>query len=237
MTTFYLPMAVIYTLIGGPAGFITAWIAVLLLCNTLSNTLVTYMLMPEIEKTAFDIILSREQNDDLVLLDKLRKVVQVPFIVKVTSFIWSIPRGLILPYLIVKLICTALLGSIPYIGTFLVAYIKAPTKGLQAHARYFTLKGYDHEMIKTIYKQRKGEYLGFGLVANLLETIPILSLLFMFTNTIGAALWAVAIESKKKNHEIVLESKGLINIEQNDPSIQIDTVNTSKPGSNTTFIT
>jgi hypothetical protein len=36
----------------------------------------------------------------------------------------------------------------------------------------------------------------FGIVATLLEMIPIAGLLFSFTNTVGAALWAADLEQK-----------------------------------------
>jgi hypothetical protein len=35
----------------------------------------------------------------------------------------------------------------------------------------------------------------FGLVATLLEMIPLASMFFTYTNTVGAALWAADIES------------------------------------------
>ncbi|KAK4175698.1 hypothetical protein QBC36DRAFT_291251 [Triangularia setosa] len=36
----------------------------------------------------------------------------------------------------------------------------------------------------------------FGTAATLLEMIPVASIVFSFTNTVGAALWAADIEAK-----------------------------------------
>ncbi len=38
-------------------------------------------------------------------------------------------------------------------------------------------------------------YFSFGIAAVLLELVPIASILFAFTNTVGAALWAADMEN------------------------------------------
>ena len=38
----------------------------------------------------------------------------------------------------------------------------------------------------------------FGVVAIFLEMVPFLGVLFTFTNTVGAALWAADMENKKE---------------------------------------
>jgi len=37
----------------------------------------------------------------------------------------------------------------------------------------------------------------FGVAATLLELVPVASILFAFTNTVGAALWAADMENKE----------------------------------------
>lgn len=46
---------------------------------------------------------------------------------------------------------------------------------------------------------RKGPYTGFGIVATLLEMVPVLGIFFTFTNTVGAALWAADLERGVEN--------------------------------------
>lgn len=46
-------------------------------------------------------------------------------------------------------------------------------------------------------QNRKPEYLAFGSVAMLLGLVPGISILFSYTSTVGAALWALDIERKR----------------------------------------
>lgn len=64
------------------------------------------------------------------------------------------------------------------------------------HGRYFELKGYDSKEVSNYVSDRRGQYLGFGIVAGALESVPFISRFFTFSNTVGAALWAVANERR-----------------------------------------
>ncbi|CAK7890836.1 hypothetical protein CAAN3_01S02278 [[Candida] anglica] len=193
----------------GPAGLITVWFTVLQQAGFISTFLCATLLMPEIQKVAFDAVLSRECQDDVVLLGKLRRIVKVPFLIKFGHTVLAVPSMIILPFIIFRGFIFILIGSIPILGPFIVSIIQAPTKGLQSHSRYFVLKGFDDRQIKALYRENTGQYMGFGLVANILESIPFLNIFFMFTNTIGAALWAVSIEKnlKKKSGKIILNQE------------------------------
>ena len=185
------------TIFGGPFGFFYAWLVVLQQSGFVSIFIVTFVLMPEIQRVAFDAVLSRECPNDVVLLGKLRRVRTVPFIVKCVGILCSVPKVLVLPYIIFKVLLMFSVSMIPLVGPLLVVLLLAPSKGIQSHVRYFALLGYDTKKIKVVYNANNGAYLGFGIAANLLESIPILSLFFMFTNTIGAAIWVSTIEINK----------------------------------------
>ncbi|GME82043.1 unnamed protein product [Ambrosiozyma monospora] len=92
----------------------------------------------------------------------------------------------------------ALLGIsfIPFIGPFLVILLKASRTGFMKHYRYFQLKGYSRTDVYFMWKTKKHQYFVFGMVVVLLEMIPFLNILFYFTNTTGAALWAVHMEER-----------------------------------------
>lgn len=195
---FYPLQAFFAVVFYGPAGFVSTWFTVLQQSGLVSTFLVTFLLMPEIQKVAFDAVLCKECADDVVLIGKLRRVANVPFLVRWGRMIWALPNMLVLPFTFIRAIIMFLLNSIPVIGPIMVVVIQAPTNGLRAHSRYFTLKDYDKKQIKQVYKKNRGQYMGFGIVANFLETIPLFSVLFMFTNTIGAALWVIDIEQKLK---------------------------------------
>lgn len=197
---FFPFLTVYYSVFQGPLGIASAWLTIWVGSATTSIFIVTYALLPIVQKVAFDAVMSREFADDVVLLGKLRRIAKVPFLVKCGRIFWIIPYLWVLPYLIAKLILIylVLLIPIPFVGLILSLCLQAPSKGLQAHSRYFTLKGFDKRQIHAIYVANRGSYLGFGAIAVLLEQIPIIGLLFMFTDTLGSALWAVTIEQREK---------------------------------------
>jgi uncharacterized protein involved in cysteine biosynthesis len=45
-------------------------------------------------------------------------------------------------------------------------------------------------------ERNKPKYIAFGTVCQLLQLVPVVNILFMYTNTVGAALWAVELERK-----------------------------------------
>lgn len=192
----------------GPVGIFTAWITVLQQSSYLSIFIISIVLMPEIQKITFDAILSKEFAHNLVLQGKLRRIVKVPFTVQIVRFMVVLPRFLIIPFVLIKLILLFLINFIPIIGPIAVILIQAPSRGLQCHNRFFVLKGYDNRQIKAVYKHNTGAYMGFGIVALLLESIPFISIFFMFTNSIGGALWAVDIHSHRTSTGIMKKITG-----------------------------
>ena len=66
--------------------------------------------------------------------------------------------------------------------------------GPAAHERYFQLKGMSQREKEQWIEERKGAYASFGVVANLLELVPVAGILFTFSNLVGAALWAADLE-------------------------------------------
>ncbi|RXK35336.1 hypothetical protein M231_07408 [Tremella mesenterica] len=104
---------------------------------------------------------------------------------------------------IVRYLLTLPLNLIPVVGTAFFVGIQhgADTStGFKAgpgyHARYFQLKGYDKEQRQSAVHRRRGGYTALGTVATLLNLIPVVSIVFIFTTTVGAALWAADIEAK-----------------------------------------
>lgn len=199
--------AFIELLLYGPIGLLAAWFTVFQQAGAISSFIVTIVLMPEIQRMAFDAVLSKEYADDVVLLGKLRRNSEVPFLVRLGKLVYMLPEALVIPFVLLKIVVLFMINSIPIVGPIIIIFIKAPTRGLQAHSRYFTLKGYDRRQIKDIYKRNTGHYMGFGLVANIFEAIPIFSLFFMFTNTIGAALWVIDVENEMTLKELLEEEK------------------------------
>ncbi|EAA60438.1 hypothetical protein AN4636.2 [Aspergillus nidulans FGSC A4] len=70
--------------------------------------------------------------------------------------------------------------------------------GPAMHERYFQLKGLSREQMETWVKSRRGAYTGLGMASVVLEMVPFASMVFEFSNAVGAALWAADLEKTEK---------------------------------------
>ncbi|KAK3191181.1 hypothetical protein K4F52_002769 [Lecanicillium sp. MT-2017a] len=87
------------------------------------------------------------------------------------------------------------LNFIPVVGTLVYVYMQGRNRGRMIHDRYFQLKQWSKAQKAQWQQKHLGPYTGFGLVATMLEMIPVASIFFTYTNTVGAALWAADIEA------------------------------------------
>ncbi|MCP8720154.1 MAG: hypothetical protein M5F18_12795 [Asgard group archaeon] len=192
------PQAVIYTLLMGPLGVIGAWYNLILQASTLSIFIVTISLMPHIQRVAYDAVLVRECSEDVVLMGKLRRYKKLPLRVRVSEYLKAISDLSIFPFLLLKLLAFGLIYFIPFVGPLIVLLFQSSRRGVKAHGRYFKLRGFLRSDTREIHKLNRPAYMGYGIVALWLELFPFVNMYFMFTNTLGAALWAVDIERQEK---------------------------------------
>lgn len=68
--------------------------------------------------------------------------------------------------------------------------------------------------MKQTFKANRPAYIAFGLAAVLLEMVPCFDILIMFTNTIGAALWAVDMENKERQALHQIEDEYIVDLDQ-----------------------
>ncbi|OAA72085.1 hypothetical protein ISF_01158 [Cordyceps fumosorosea ARSEF 2679] len=87
------------------------------------------------------------------------------------------------------------LNFIPVVGTVAFVFLQGRNRGRSVHERYFQLKKWSNAQKKDWVDTHVGAYTSFGLIATVLEMIPIASMFFTYTNTVGAALWAADIEA------------------------------------------
>ncbi|AOA60815.1 hypothetical protein PP7435_CHR1-1298 [Komagataella phaffii CBS 7435] len=205
----YPLQAVFSFFFNGPIGLITAIFAVLQIGALISNWMVTWLILPVPLNMMFDAILTNEGLDEIVLRGKLRRIVRPSFPVRVRKAIWTVPIQILFPIWLYRSLLIVGLNFIPVIGPILVVIIQAPSKGYKSHQRYFDLKGLDTRQINAVIRSKKGEYLGFGLVAGLLETIPFLSMFFIFSNMTGASLWAVSLENRIAKEQYIGNTRAL----------------------------
>ncbi|KAK0609368.1 hypothetical protein B0T17DRAFT_546894 [Bombardia bombarda] len=101
------------------------------------------------------------------------------------------------PKALVRYIMYLPLNFIPVVGTVIFIILQGRSRGNSVHDRYFQLKRWSSAEKSKWLAQHTGPYAAFGTVATVLEMIPVASILFSFTNTVGAALWAADIETKE----------------------------------------
>jgi len=83
------------------------------------------------------------------------------------------------------------------------AWFKALGTGQFLHRRYFEAKKMTPHQVAVFIEERKWDYRLFGFAAALLESIPIVGLIFTISNRVGAAMWAHDLE--KRQHFISSE--------------------------------
>ncbi|KAL0565979.1 hypothetical protein V5O48_016039 [Marasmius crinis-equi] len=98
---------------------------------------------------------------------------------------------------VVKRVLLAPLALYPFVGIVVSAWFKGLGTARMLHRRYFEAKKMTHEQIAVFMEERKWEYRAFGFTAALLESIPILGLVFTVSNRIGAAMWAHDLEKRQ----------------------------------------
>ncbi|KAF9110748.1 hypothetical protein BGX27_005923 [Mortierella sp. AM989] len=89
------------------------------------------------------------------------------------------------------------LNFIPVAGPIAFCYINGKARSQYVHRRYFDMKEMSVQEREEWIKARKSQYTTFGVIAQGLELIPFIGILFGFTNTIGAALWAADLERQQ----------------------------------------
>ncbi|KAI8074781.1 hypothetical protein BC940DRAFT_266840 [Gongronella butleri] len=112
-------------------------------------------------------------------------------------FVWF----LVLAQIIV-LVITAPLHLIPFLGTAIACLINGWPYAWGALIHYdLEFRGFSIAESRRYAWKRRSDYSQFGLVAVGLELIPVLNLLFMWTNIVGAALWMA--DEYEKNERLI----------------------------------
>ncbi|KAI8999464.1 hypothetical protein BC832DRAFT_212253 [Gaertneriomyces semiglobifer] len=117
--------------------------------------------------------------------------------------------GIYLFYIIIArvlvLIVTAPLNLLPFIGTAVFLLINGYLAAWNQHLHWFELRGFGFTAGRRFVRRHRSAYTSFGSTAVLLEMIPGVGILFMFTNIVGAALWAVDMEKNGLQPDLPLQ--------------------------------
>lgn len=191
-TVTYLPQLAITLFINGPLAVFTTIILVLSESSTIISFVSRTFLLQDSLLDIYDATLLSRNETAIVRegrqvkagnnpVDRLGKVLKSPLekfsLQSLVRYVMYLP-----------------LNFIPGIGTVLFMFLQGRSRGRTVHDRYFQLKGWSSSRKTEWLQKHQGSYTAFGTVATLLETVPLLSTFFVFTNTVGAALWAADIE-------------------------------------------
>jgi len=190
----YLPQVAVLTFVNGPLAAFTTVLLILSESSTLITVLSRSFLLDEALVDVFDGTLLARNESAVVAEGRELKAHGDP-ISKLGKLIKS-PFAKYSPKALIRYVMYLPLNFIPVVGTVLFVLLQGKRRGPVSQTRYFQLKKWSKSQQQDWVSQHAGAYTSFGTVATLLEMIPLASIVFAFTNTVGAALWAADIEKK-----------------------------------------
>lgn len=191
----YLPQAAVLALVNGPLAAITTILLTLSESSTIITLLSRNFLIQDALVDTFDgVMVARNQTEILAEGRQLKSGNFNDPIAKLGKMIKS-PFEKFTPKALIRYVMYLPLNLIPVVGTVVFVLLQGKSRGNVVHTRYFQLKKWSNSQRNEWLQENTAPYTAFGTVATLLELIPFASILFSFTNTVGAALWAADIES------------------------------------------
>ena len=174
-------------------GFIIVHVQWLLQSNALAITLTKILISPVFANNIFDATLANMGHTDF--LERAKHLPAAPLKKhswKTLEF-WTVvlPSKIVsLKFSITTSVLLSVLSLIPIVGPTIVNQLKSPKRGFSYGSRYYTLKNLGGAQLKDKFYEHLGEYTGFGMMAGLLELIPVMSIITIPSNIIAGALWA-----------------------------------------------
>ncbi|KAI6089366.1 hypothetical protein F4821DRAFT_231846 [Hypoxylon rubiginosum] len=190
----YLPQLAVLVFVNGPLAVFTTVLLILSESSTIVNLISRNFLLQDALLDTFDGTLVARNATEIVSEGRQLKSGSDP-IARLGKILKN-PFSKFTPKALVRYVMYLPLNFIPVVGTILFILIQGRTRGSSVHGRYFQLKGWSQSQQKDWLKRHTAPYATFGTIATLLEMVPVVSMFFAFTNTVGAALWAADIEQK-----------------------------------------
>ncbi|KAJ5281019.1 hypothetical protein N7478_006391 [Penicillium angulare] len=195
----YVPQMAVMAFTSGPLAAISAGLLVLTESATLTNVLSRSFLVQDALVDTFDgTLIAREQEALVAQGRQIKPQFGGRDAVARLGKLFSKPFSNFKPQALLRSLIFLPLNLIPVVGTVLYILVQGKRVGPGLHARYFQLKGWNSLEREEWVEKNRGAYTGFGIAAFALEMIPFASIIFSFTNTVGASLWAADIENASK---------------------------------------
>ena len=197
----YLPQVALLSIFHGHAAWLNATVLVLGESSAIVALLFEAFFVDETLVDVFDAVLVGQGLEDLVeqgrVLNRSAENAVKALGKPTGSAIYS-------PFSfrqIIEFIVFLPLNFIPFIGVPLFLVITGYRAGPFHHWRYFKLLGLTKKERKEYIKQRQLKYTWFGIVALMLQLIPVLSMFFLLTTAAGSGLWAVKMEKARRKRQ------------------------------------
>lgn len=185
----------------GPLGVVLGHIQWILQTNALTTLVCQNIVLTHISSQVFDITLYNNGQEEFLRKAKYIRVDKNVSLTKYES--WKVKLPLLIVNLLRKaitLLILTLISLIPLLGPLLTNQLVSARRAFSYMARYFTLSGQKAEEAKDFQYGHLALFFTFGMAAGLLEFVPLLSIITILSNTIGAAQWSTnMIKSPKQN--------------------------------------
>ncbi|KAI9699571.1 MAG: hypothetical protein M1820_007069 [Bogoriella megaspora] len=197
----YLPqVAFLYLFHGRASAWLNGTILVLGEASAIIALLFEAFFIDETQVDVFDSILVAKGHDELVSNSRpvLPEEIEPDPLLRLER---PTEKALFAPFSllqIVEFIAFLPVNLIPWVGVPLFVFLTGRRAGPLLQYRYHVLKGWDKKERKVFVKRNRGGYTLFGMVALVLQLVPVLSMLFLLTTAAGSALWAVQLEELER---------------------------------------
>lgn len=191
----YLPQLAVLVFVNGPLAVLTTVLLILNESSVIINIVSKNFMLQDALLDTFDGTLLARDSADIVSEGRQLKSGGDP--IQRLGKILKSPFSRFSPKALVRYVMYLPLNFIPVVGTVVFILLQGRSRGNGVHDRYFQLKRWSSSERSKWLSDHTGPYAAFGTVATLLEMVPLASILFSFTNTVGAALWAADIEKKE----------------------------------------
>jgi len=191
----YLPQLAVLVFVNGPLAAFTTILLTLSESSTIITVLSKNFLVQDALIDTFDGVLVARGKAGVLSEGRELKAGNFNDPMKKLGKLIKSPFEKFAPKALIRYVLYLPLNFIPVVGTVIFVLLQGKSRGNSVHARYFQLKKWSKSETEAWLKENTGPYTAFGTVATLLELIPVASILFSFTNTVGAALWAADIEN------------------------------------------
>ncbi|KAK3697351.1 hypothetical protein LTR37_017496 [Vermiconidia calcicola] len=190
----YLPQLAVLVFTSGPVAAVTTILLVLSESSTLTMVLSKALLIEDALIDTFDGTLVARGETALVEKERQVKGGSAGDSIARLGKLVSKPFQKFTPSAVIRYFMYLPLNFIPVVGTVIFVLLQGKKFGPNAHSRYFQLKNMSKLQKEKHVEERRGAYTGFGVSGVVLEMVPIAGILFAFTNTCAAALWAADME-------------------------------------------